>query len=172
MEEQEVTTRLNRALREVEENDRYLLEFDLSERSIVSRVALYLQNEFPDFNVDVEYNRDGATPKRLGLPQGYANFNENGQVLVVPDVIVHRRGHDGPNILVLEVKKTTNAEPRDYDRERVRALRTQLRYEFGAQIECETRRGHQPAIPRMAERVDRYNSGISVNVATKGCNAR
>lgn len=146
MEEQEVTTRLNNALQKVAENDRYLLEFDLSERCIASRLALYLQNEFPDFNVDVEYNRDGATPKRLGLPEGYANFDENGQALVVPDVIVHRRGHDGPNLLVLELKKTTNPEPRDCDRERVRALREQLGYEFGALIECETRRGHQPGI--------------------------
>lgn len=85
-----------------------------------------LQNEFPEFNVDVEYNRDGEPPKRLGLPPDCANFNEEGEALVVPDVIVHRRGHDGPNILVLELKKTTNREPRNCDRERVRALRAQL----------------------------------------------
>jgi len=64
----------------------------------------------------------------------------------VPDVIVHRRGHDGPNILVLELKKTTNPEPRDCDRERIRALREQLGYEFGALVDCETRRGRQPGI--------------------------
>jgi hypothetical protein len=146
MEEEEVERRLDVALRMVAENDRYLLEFDLSERCIASRLALYLQNEFPEFNVDIEYNRDGATPKRLGLPEGCANFDEAGEALVVPDVIVHRRGHDGPNVLVLELKKTTNPEPRDCDRERVRALREQLGYEFGALIECETRQGHQPGI--------------------------
>lgn len=130
----------------VAENDRHLLEFNLSERCIASRLALYLQDEFPEFNVDIEYNRDGATPKRLGLPEGCANFNEDGEALVVPDVIVHRRGHAGPNVLVLELKKTTNPEPRDCDRERVRALREQLGYEFGALIECETRRDRQPGI--------------------------
>ena len=45
---------------------------------------------------------------------------------MVPDVIVHRRGHDGPNILVLELKKTTNPERRGTrDRERVRAFRAE-----------------------------------------------
>jgi hypothetical protein len=53
-EEEEVITRLDNALRLVAENDRHLLEFDLSERCIASRGALCLQNEFPEFNVDVE----------------------------------------------------------------------------------------------------------------------
>ncbi len=147
MEEQEVMTGLNNALRKVAENDRHLLEFDLSERCIASRLALYLQMEFPKLNVDVEYNRDGAAPKRLDLPEACANFrNEDGEALVVPDVIVHKRGHDGPNVLVLELKKTTNREPRDCDRARVRALRALLGYSFGALIECETRQDHEPAI--------------------------
>jgi hypothetical protein len=91
MEEEKVIRRLDIALRMVAETDRHPLEFDLSERCLASRVALYLQNEFPEFNVDVEYNRDGANPKRLGLPEGCANFNERGEALVVPDVVVHRR---------------------------------------------------------------------------------
>lgn len=147
MEKQEVTTRLNNALRKLAANDRHLLEFDLSERCIAARLVLYLQSEFPELSVDVEYNRDGATPKRLDLPEECANYqDDDGEALVVPDVIVHQRGHDGPNILVLELKKTTNREPRHCDRERVRALREQLGYSFGALIECETRQGHEPAI--------------------------
>ena len=63
MEEEKVIRRLDNALRMVADNDRHLLEFDLSERCIASRLALYLQNEFPEFKVDVEYNRDGAVPK-------------------------------------------------------------------------------------------------------------
>jgi hypothetical protein len=110
-------------------------------------LAFYLQIEFPELSVDVEYNRDGATPRRLGLPEACANYlNSDGEALVVPDVIVHQRGHEGPNILVLEVKKTTNREPRDCDRARVSALRAQLGYAFGALIECETRPGFEPAI--------------------------
>jgi hypothetical protein len=147
MDEEDVVTRLNNALRRLTDNDRYLLEFDLSERCIASRLALYLQNEFPEHAVDVEYNRDGAVPKRLGLPEECANYrNPNGEALAVPDVIVHRRGPEGPNILVLELKKTTNRDPRDCDRARVCALREQMGYSFGALIECETRQDQAPAI--------------------------
>jgi hypothetical protein len=147
MDEKDVMTRLNSALRRVTDCDRYLLEFDLSERCIASRLALYLQNEFPEHTVDVEYNRDGAIPKRLGLPEECANHrNPDGEALAVPDVIVHRRGPEGPNILVLELKKTTNRDLRDCDRARVYALREQLGYSFGALIECETRQGHAPAV--------------------------
>lgn len=72
-----------------------------------SRLAQYLQSEFPEYTVDIEHNRDGDIPKRLGLPPECANYrNTDGEALAVPDVIVHRRGPDGPNILVLELKKT------------------------------------------------------------------
>ena len=91
-------------------------------------------------------NRDADTPKRLDLHKDCANYrNEHGESLVVPDVIVHKRGPEGPNILVLEVKKTSNPAPRDCDRARIHAFRAQYEYEFAALIECETRAGHEPA---------------------------
>jgi hypothetical protein len=147
MNRDEVEKRLSDALNQVATADRYLLEHDLSERCIASRLAMYLQNEFPEHSVDVEYNRVGNTPKRLGLPEGCANYpDRNGEALVVPDVIVHRRGAGGRNLLVLELKKTTNPDPRDCDRQRVRAFRKQLGYLHGVLIECETRQGREPGI--------------------------
>jgi len=155
MEREEVEKRLREALLEVAKNDRYLLENDLGERCIASRLAMYLQNAFPEYSVDVEYNRAGASPKRLGLPTECANYrNDNDEALAVPDVIVHRRGSDGPNLLVLELKKTTNRDPRQCDRERVRAFQAQLGYRYGALIECETRQGHDPGI-RISEFLDK-----------------
>ncbi|HQZ40607.1 MAG TPA: hypothetical protein PLH72_16375 [Vicinamibacterales bacterium] len=68
----------------------------------------------------------------------------------MPDVIVHRRGGAGPNLLVIELKKTTNPAQLNCDRVRVAAFRTQLGYSFGALVECETRRGAQPGV-RLAE---------------------
>jgi hypothetical protein len=46
MEEQEVRKRLQAALDLALEYDLYLLEHDLSERCIASRLAMYLQNIF------------------------------------------------------------------------------------------------------------------------------
>jgi hypothetical protein len=143
---EEVGRRLEDALREVVRSDRYLLENNLSERCIAARLAMYLQARFPEFAVDIEYNRQGIEVKRLGdLPVNCANGrDEHGRAIVVPDVIVHRRGHDGPNLLVLELKKTTNPDRGDCDRIRLHAFRRQLRYRYGALIVCETREGCDP----------------------------
>ena len=147
MNPEEVRDPLLAALRMVVENDHALLEWDLSERCIASRLAMYLQSLIPGYSVDVEYNRVGYVPKTLFLPEECANAkSRNGEPLVLPDVIVHRRGPDGPNLLVLELKKTTNPTLRDCDRLRLRAFREQLNYSFGALIECETRRHHAPTM--------------------------
>ena len=151
MEEQDVAGRLDRAVRKLNESDLYLLEKDLSERCIAARLAMYLQNEFRDHNVDVEYNRAGDVAKRVPLSQQCAKrWNREGEALAVPDVIVHQRGEAGPNVLVLELKKTSNPEGWDCDRERVVLFREHLHYEFAALIECETRVGENIGV-RIAE---------------------
>jgi len=63
---------------------------------------------------------------------------------------VHQRGEDGPNVLVLELNKTTNPDGLDCDRSRVLAFREELHYECGALIECETR-GRRGVGVRIAE---------------------
>lgn len=146
MNEEEALAHLEAALRRIVEHDRYLLENDLSERCIASRLAMYLQAEFPDYAVDVEYDRQGDAPKRMGLPEECGNKRDReGRARVIPDVIVHRRGAEGPNILVLEMKKTTNPEPRDCDYQCIVAFRRQLDYSFAALIECETRPQNEPS---------------------------
>jgi hypothetical protein len=147
MELEEAKERVSAALAQFAEVDRYLLEHDLSERCIASRFALHLQAAFPEYSVDVEYNRVGRPPKRLQLPEECANYrNAQGESLVVPDVIVHRRGPKGPNLLVLEFKKTTNSEGFGCDRKRLFAFKSQLGYRYGALVECETRKGRNAAI--------------------------
>jgi hypothetical protein len=149
MDENEVRRILEEALRRLEADDRHLLENDLSERCIAARLAMYMQPAFQPagWAVDVEYNRKGNTPKVLRLPEECVkrkDFVDGDDALVVPDVIVHRRGAQGPNLLVLELKKTTNRIARGCDRIRVDAFRAELAYTFGATIECETRPGQQP----------------------------
>lgn len=146
MEPDEIRDRLTRALRALEQADASLFQWNLSERCIASRLAIYLQQLFPDHAVDVEYNRIGREPKRLQLPPECANFiNDQGEALVVPDIIVHTRGPDGPNILVLELKKTTNAVPLDCDHLRIHAFKAQLGYAAAALVRCETRQGYAPS---------------------------
>ena len=141
-----VQARVDAALEAILLNDRHLLEYDVSERCLAARLSFYLQGVFPAYSVDVEYNRAGQDPKRLQIPEQCANAtNDKGKALVVPDIIVHRRGKDGPNALVVEMKKTTNPDDLGCDRKRVQAMRIQLKYQFGVLIELETRSGHEPS---------------------------
>jgi hypothetical protein len=147
MEYPEVKRRVNVSLEYFEQEDRYLLEHNLSERCIAARIAYHLQRVFPEYSVDVEYNRAGDIPKRLDLPEECANaVDDEGRTLVVPDIIIHQRGSDGPNILGIELKKAGDRRGTDCDRKRMRALKESFGYCFSALFECETRAGREPRI--------------------------
>jgi len=63
----------------------------------------------PGYRVDVEYNRayrdEENKTKRLFRPRSYNTGKITGESSVFPDLNVHRRGLDGPNLLVSEVVK-------------------------------------------------------------------
>ena len=56
---------VSHALSELLFIDHDLLGIDANERSITFRFAMYLQQCFPGWTVDCEYNRDSIEPKRL-----------------------------------------------------------------------------------------------------------
>ena len=81
----EVRDRLYAAYHALLRHDRALLELDANERSLTHKLAEYLQGEFPDWDVDCEYNRDGDTPKRLSVQTISTNdstFRTDGNRLV------------------------------------------------------------------------------------------
>jgi len=142
---------LDEAIRETVGRDRYLFENNAGERTIAARLAISLQSRFKDWSVDSDYNRmRGHFPKKLdGLPEECTRYRRKGEgreALAIPDVVVHRRGPDGPNLLVLELKKTTNSDKGECDRLRLHAFRSQLQYQYGALIQCETRPRHEPSM--------------------------
>lgn len=76
----------------------------VGERSIVFRLAHYMQNimdstpAFENYVLDCEYNRNGVHAKVLpSFPRG-----------VYPDVIIHNRGNNDNNLLIMEVKTYWN----------------------------------------------------------------
>ena len=125
-----------------------------------ARLALYLQTEFPEdgISIDVEYIRLGERVKRLRLPdECIRRRNRDVDPAALADIIVHCRGEDGPNILVVELEKTSNPAPHDCDRIRVHAFLEQLEYEIGVLIECETRQGWPPPSgSRNGRRLERH----------------
>ena len=103
---------LDSALDELYKKDQYLLEHDVHEWTIVFRFGHYLQNlmdatgEFQDFNLDFEYNRNGRQLKRIP---------SNPRNSVFPDLIIHRRGSNQYNPLIMEFKLPWNTDTRcDY----------------------------------------------------------
>jgi hypothetical protein len=135
MDRERVESRLKEALVELRQRDEFLLASGAAERSVVAKLACYLVPRFPTYDVDVEYNRHGLVPKRLNLPPGWA---EDGVQLIVPDLIIHRRGHDRDNLLVAEVKKSMNVTLRDHDRAKIRELMERFSYRYGVLLEIPT----------------------------------
>lgn len=117
------------AVEELFAKDAFLLEADVAERTVAARLAVYLEPHFPQHHVNVEYNRHGLHPKRLKLPA------YGGEKLILPDVVVHRQGHDENNLLVIQVKKETNNESREYDHAVITGMKQDYGYMWGVLID-------------------------------------
>ena len=136
---------LERAIARLEHADCHLLVVNVSERCIAARLAMYLREYFVDYDVDVEYNRHGPDVKQLHeVVQDCPRDRDDEGQSVLPDVVVHRRGGDDSNLLVIEMKKSSNQSRMDSDRKRIRAFCKELGYNVGALVVCKT--GHRPAI--------------------------
>jgi hypothetical protein len=128
-----VRAAVDAALASLIKRDAQLLEFNVNERSVSHRLALYLQALFPDWDVDCEYNRDMADPKVLEKPDDAIAWDDTDAKTVFPDVIVHIRGSDH-NLLVIEMKKTGHGPKADFDRDKIGAYLNQFGYRFGVFI--------------------------------------
>lgn len=107
------------AIQTLLERDDILLTIDANERTISAQLACYLKPVFPEWNVDVEYNRQGLDPKQIGI--------EESATLVYPDIIIHRRGSE-ENLLVVEMKKGNSPEPDEEDMKKLRAYVAKFKY--------------------------------------------
>lgn len=111
-----------------------------SERAITHRLAVNIDLELIlarkkfdscSLAVDCEYNRHIGAAKSLAAEAEERIWkivkkarkrdlvaDEDGFYVfsIAPDIIVHQRGNDVSNLLVVEVKKRSNPEPEEYDR--------------------------------------------------------
>lgn len=119
------------ALNSFMDRDRYLIYADASERSITHRIAVHLTSHprLKAWDIDCEYNRSGLKAKRLGLPPKQVSIEESVATTVFPDIIIHRRGASGPNLLVIEAKK--KGLDTSFDESKLAAYRQELQYSYG-----------------------------------------
>jgi hypothetical protein len=114
----------------------------VNERSITHRLAIYIEEEirsigdgFPHLSVDCEYNRrfgEGETKKLIGMyGNGEGGAMDTHATTVCPDIVVHRRGDDDDNRIIIELKVDgrSNGGHRDRDREKLTLYRSQLKYQ-------------------------------------------
>lgn len=117
------------ALSMLYEKDRRLLRYNVNERTIACRLALYLQLKYdPCFMkracIDVEYNREGK-----GIKRPYID-SESGWI--APDIILHERGNKENDIFYCEVKK--NSKNDNDDSIRVKNALMERKYKYGINL--------------------------------------
>jgi hypothetical protein len=97
----ELKIRMRRAINTLYARDAKLFEYTVAEWAIAHRLAVYLEQEIPGWNVDCEYNKQGEN--------GDAKTNsETGRKTerTRPDIILHHRGEflSEHNLLLVELK--------------------------------------------------------------------
>jgi len=119
----EIEAKIKTSLISLLEYDFKLLNIDAHEHSISHKLAVYLQDEFQEYDVDCEYNRLKEETKKIDTEKQLKEFFEEirkinpvdiNPTFVYPDIIVHKRCKEN-NILVIEIKKTTSNYNKDND---------------------------------------------------------
>ena len=135
---------INKSLDLLYKKDKYLIDnspigyttldglHHVGERSIVFRFAYYMQRMIEEdtdlsvYNFDCEYNRNGVNKKELpSFPDG-----------VYPDIIIHNRGNNNNNLLVIEVKTYWNSDTAK-DEKKIRELMSksgEYKFKFGVSL--------------------------------------
>ena len=124
------------SLKELYEKDKYLISHGsgsnyehVSEMSIVFRFGLYLNRRIEawlaenGYSLDIEYNRNRDEIKYLD----YTTSGKSNRVR--PDMIIHERGSNQNNILVIEFKTWWDKNV-STDRNRLEAFVTPQKYSY------------------------------------------
>lgn len=99
-----------------------LLRVDIYEPTISHRIAVYLEELFPEFDIDCEYNKTLLGKKK----------DMNGKV-IRPDIIIHTRMTNETNSVIAEIKKSgKNSKLAKADIEKLkRCMNGTLNYDLG-----------------------------------------
>ena len=123
MTENDIKRKIETAAQKVYDKDKCLINHECNELTINALVACALRNELPNWNVDVEFNRDGDKSKKVG------------NTVVKPDIIIHRRGKGMSNLAVIEAKGYWNSESRQVDEEKARKIKESHNYKYAFRLE-------------------------------------
>lgn len=141
--EEQIEQILNTSIDELFEKDSQIIfeTYNLHERSITHRLAIYIEKHFENTNyvVDVEYNRmrnnygEDVIGNLIGKNLDFEKYGKDSSN-VYPDIIVHKRDTNN-NLLEIELKMQWKNSKRDFDYIKINEYITQLDYKFGVYIE-------------------------------------
>jgi hypothetical protein len=146
--------------------DKYLIEENANERAITHRLGIYIESGIEDiegiaeikYDVDCEYNvnidaengRKEILVEQNECLKEYAKRIKNKEekfyqdeifysFSVFPDIIIHERGENSNNLLIIEVKKSTNRDGEKFDFLKLKKYTDQdseqsLKYKYGVFI--------------------------------------
>lgn len=141
--ERYVKSSLEKALFILYDRDRELFVIDINERTLSHRLALYLEDLFPGYNVDCEYNRLDNRVKRTNyerceyLRSKLSSADDTKGRSVYPDIIVHRR-RTGNNLMAIEIKKSSSDIPDECDKLKLNSYKSDLGYTYAAFVKLKT----------------------------------
>lgn len=108
---------IKKIINQLYKEDDFLIRNNVCERSLMFRIALYLQKEFPEYFVDCELNKMGT--KQNGKSCKIMQYNEGDEPKkVYIDIIIHRRkpDKDDSNYICIEIKRTKKGIEKDINR--------------------------------------------------------
>ena len=133
MEIEEIYQKIKRAFKEFVKRDYYLLQNNTSEQSMAHRLAIYIEVEFPDYDVDCEFNRNGLDERPKLLQVMKDQSGKTGRIY--PDIIVHKRGKE-IGMVAIETRKPGQKSKRDlvFDRLKLKGYLDELSYKHAFYI--------------------------------------
>lgn len=126
MNQNQIVEKLETAYKKLIKEDEHLFRVDANERSLTHKYAEYIQQEFPEWRVDCEYNRNGPDIKKIESLKKSISSDNPDAVSVYPDIIIHQRDTDD-NLVVVEAKKSNNTESDD---EKLQCYKQDLKYQY------------------------------------------
>ncbi len=154
-----IIERVDRAISNLERQEATLFNPLGSERNIAQRFARWLEDEFPDWNIDCEYgqivNSVNHTAKTKVVEMllirqrngGFRRLTSPQRIKVVPDIIIHHRGRR-ENLVAIEIKTSNDFEEIEFDKEKLRVYREYepLRYRYSLFIRFEPMAGEHKIV--------------------------
>jgi len=138
MEQADAGRILTEAIEALYEENIGILRLNVNERTICGQLRAILERSFKNHDVHAEYNLHGVDPKEIELPDETGVLTSSR---VYPDIIVHQPGHDDENLIVIEVKKSTNPAPDQRDLIKLELIKQQLGYEHAVLMRLPTGNG-------------------------------